>query len=412
MPTRSDHPRLSVVVPTYNRCDLLRKTLSSLVRQKMSADDFEVVVSDDGSSDDTSSVVRSFMNELHLAYHLQPDRGFRVAAARNAGAKLATAPLIVFLDSGALAGSGFLCHHLDAHGDDRPRTAAVGLTYGYDPAGEVPGLREALSRMSPEEVVARYEGDPAFLDLRHDELSQCDFDLGRKMIPWRLFYTGNCSVRADDFRAVGGFDEDFRGWGLEDLELGYRLFERGVRFSLHPDAWVIESPHNRDMDARMAECRRNSELFLCKHPDPAVEIGWLMIKRRTVEVWEDEYEYLTAWRREVADLDVSGELRQALQRLPSAGRIAVFGVGGYLPMPFRPAVVLDFDKQLLDRAVTVGRCDGHHTIGLRTPLPDKSFDAVIITSRLAGPLERWGEELLAEAHRIGRDVRVLAGAHQ
>lgn len=90
----------------------------------------------------------------------------------------------------------------------------------------------------------------------------------------------------------------------------------------------------------------------------------------------------------------------------------VFGVGGNLPASAPPTVVLDFDRQLLDQAVSGGRCTGHHAIGLRTPLPDKSFDVVIVTSRLAGPLERWGRELLAEAHRVGRDVRVLPGARR
>jgi hypothetical protein len=70
-------------------------------------------------------------------------------------------------------------------------------------------------------------------------------------------------------------------------------------------------------------------------------------------------------------------------------------------------VLFDFDRAVLDRALADGRHQGHHAIGLRTPLADGSVDRVLITSRLAGLWGRWGDDVLAEALRIGRHAPVF-----
>src|SRR5579871_3703434 len=101
-------PGISVVIPTYNRREQLRRTLDSLVAQRFPAAGFEVVVADDGSSDGTGDMVRSFEDRLAVRYWFQEDLGFRAAAARNAGARLATAPILAFLDAGTIAGPDFV----------------------------------------------------------------------------------------------------------------------------------------------------------------------------------------------------------------------------------------------------------------------------------------------------------------
>src|SRR5713226_2419893 len=123
-----ERPRISVIVPSYNRCGLLRQTLESLAGQHFPADDFEVVVADDGSSDGTQAMVASFAGRLRLRYCFQEDQGYRVAAARNAGARLATAPVLAFVDSGTLAGPDFVRGHLAAQA--REGRAVLGYCFG------------------------------------------------------------------------------------------------------------------------------------------------------------------------------------------------------------------------------------------------------------------------------------------
>lgn len=234
-------PWISVVIPTYNRANLLRGTLEALTAQRMPAGTVEVIVADDGSSDDTPDVVHDFTRRLALRYHFQPDRGFRAAAARNAGAHLASAPVLVFADSGILPGPDFLSSHLEAH--TTGPAAVIGYTFGYRPGDPTPGLADALQTTPVAEVVRRYGDAATFLDIRHQAFERFAFDLDRTIVPWQWFWSLNCSVPADAFRAVGGFDESFRSWGGEDLELGFRLFRHGLRFQINQDAWAVDVPH-------------------------------------------------------------------------------------------------------------------------------------------------------------------------
>jgi glycosyltransferase involved in cell wall biosynthesis len=184
--------RLSVVVPTYNRSAVLRVCLRALAAQTLPADRFEVLVVDDGSSDDTESVVRGFEDELPVRYLRQPTNRGR-AAARNRGIHEATGDVVVFVDSDVFPVPGFLEAHRQIH-LRHPRAVGRGplaLTAHLDDPFHRPPLLPDPS--------------PAFLD------------------------TANASVRREHLVAAGGFDEEFRQYGWEDVELGFRLQRMGLR---------------------------------------------------------------------------------------------------------------------------------------------------------------------------------------
>ncbi|NBH02466.1 glycosyltransferase [Amycolatopsis sp. SID8362] len=407
MTSDQDRPRISVVIPTYNRCDMLRTTLEHLTRQQLPAAEFEVIVADDGSSDATAEVVQSFADRLRVKYHFQEDLGFRAGTARNAGAALATAPILFFLDTGPLFGTDLLLRHLAAHGQDTERRAVIGYAHGYSPEKDTSWVTEAVERLGPEETVARYADDPDFRDVRHEQLM--NVKAGTDLLPWRLFWTINCSLRLADFRAVGGFDERFHGWGGEDTELGFRLSRHGVRFEVVEDAWVVDLPHEREQFDLWEQFAQNMLHFLAEHREPVVEIGWALAVKHLFISYEEDYRALVEWQERARDTDVAAELAEAVRHLPPGAKIAVLGAGAEIPAAVPPAALLDFDAALLAKATASGRHTGHHTMGLRTALPDQSVDAVIVTSRMAGLWDRWRNELLAEARRIGREVRVPDG---
>ncbi len=398
---------ISVIIPTYNRSGLLAEALRGLARQSIGADRFEVIVADDGSDDDTAAVAATFADRLRLIYHHQEDQGFRVAAARNAGARLASGPILVFLDTGALIGPRYLEAHLRAHGGgDTPRVV-IGYAYAYRPEDPTPGLGEMVGRLVPEKVLDVYRDDPSLHDIRHGAFLRCGFQLGRLALPWMLLWATNCSVRAEDYWAVGGFDEDFRRWGVEDMEIGFRLFRHGAEFVLSRDAWVIEAPHERDEEGNTAGNHHNIGLFLSKHPEPVAEIGWSLLTKDLYWPWEDDYLALLEWTRKSIEIDVAAELHAASSQILPGERVAIFGCGAEIPPTMSSAVAFDFDNDLLTRALQSGKHTGHHAIGLRTGLPDQSVDVVLITMRMAGIWQRWGLDVVAEARRIGREVRAL-----
>lgn len=86
-------PRVSVVIPTYNRQNLVVEAIESVLAQTYK--NFEIIVVDDGSTDDTSGQIKAYAGRL--TYHVQKNQG--VAAARNAGIKLSQGEFICFLDS-------------------------------------------------------------------------------------------------------------------------------------------------------------------------------------------------------------------------------------------------------------------------------------------------------------------------
>jgi glycosyltransferase involved in cell wall biosynthesis len=102
---------LSIIIPTYNRKDLLRETLNSLAQQTYPGDRFEVIVVDDGSTDGTGAIAaEAFPFILH--YFWQSNQGD--AAARNLGARQSQADILVFLDDDILVDVGYLTHLIQA----------------------------------------------------------------------------------------------------------------------------------------------------------------------------------------------------------------------------------------------------------------------------------------------------------
>ncbi|ROP35323.1 glycosyltransferase [Saccharothrix texasensis] len=392
-------PRISVVIPTYNRAELLRRTLDSLTDQTLPPDDYEVIVSDDGSNDHTADVTETFRDRLRLHYHYEPDLGRRVAHARNAGARHATAPVLVFLDCGTLAGPDFTRAHADAH-TGRP-TLNLGYVHGYRPWDPTPGLAEAITTRTPKQVHQDFKDHPGFRDIRHEPLAAVDFDPDRLAFPWLFAWGMNYSLRTTDFHAVGGFDERFVTWGTEDIELGYRAHKHGLATHFDLTAWAVEPPHERDTGEMLASAKRTMRQFLDKTREPGVELVWASLELDDPLIAEGEHRTLTAWTDQARALDVRAEIDR--HTADAGGPVCVIGCGDDIPdtLP-EGSVLIDFDAELLAKAG--GGHARHHAIGLQIPLPDDSVQRVVVTSRLDGMWSTWGDVITAEARRVGREV--------
>jgi glycosyltransferase involved in cell wall biosynthesis len=208
---------VSVVIPTYQRRDTVRRALHALAEQSLPPDAYEVVVSVDGSTDGTLEMLGEMATPYPLRVVSGPNRGR--AAACNAGIREARGELVVLLDDDMEPVRHFLAAHREAHGAE-PALGVIG-------AVPVP-----LDAASP--PVVRYVGEKFNRHL--EALARSGRPLGL-----RDFYSGNFSIRRELLLRSGGFDEDFRVYGNEDLELSLRLRRAGVRLVFSPEAAARQS---------------------------------------------------------------------------------------------------------------------------------------------------------------------------
>ncbi|GAA1762447.1 glycosyltransferase family 2 protein [Luedemannella helvata] len=241
-------PRLSVIIPAYDNVALLDVTLASLTRQNLPADEFEVIVCDDGSPTPLTPAVDKYADRLTITcVRAEQNRGR--SANRNAGAAQARADVLVFLDSDTVAHPDLLGHHLSFHASRSGRPGVLlGRRFDIDWVGV-----DALRRGEPltEPMLDAYRGDPRDINCC---LPQHLADFRRA--PWLLGFSHNVSLDRATFTAVGGFDEAIVRWGLEDTELFYRVFHHhgGARdlFELSDDAAAYHLPHYRPTHALLA----------------------------------------------------------------------------------------------------------------------------------------------------------------
>jgi glycosyltransferase involved in cell wall biosynthesis len=258
-----------VIIPTYNRMELLRYTMDALTRQSMPADRFEVLVVDDGSSDSTASMVDGYRDRLDLRYFFQPDEGWRVAAARNIGIRHARADRCVFIDAGVLPHSGCLAAHLTSL-DSVPAPAAVcGYVYCLNADNaDAERMRTDIDVADVDTTIEKLAAEGRWLDPREGFYRKFTDELDHLPAPWIVYWTCNVSAHTGQLRSVGLFDEAFRGWGGEDVELAYRLHRAGTRFLLNRAASAIHYPHAKSIAENAAAAADNFRYLARKHNTP------------------------------------------------------------------------------------------------------------------------------------------------
>jgi glycosyltransferase involved in cell wall biosynthesis len=257
----------SVVIPTYNRAELLRRTLDSLIGQTLRPADFEVLVVDDGSSDGTGRLVERYRNRLNLRCFFQPDEGWRVAQARNVGIAHAVGEVCVFIDSGVLLHSDCLSEHLHSHRQASGPVAVCGYVYGFDSA-EADLLAETFDFSDVDAGIALIRDTGRWADSREPFYAQHGDSFDQLAAPWVFYWTCNASAPLDLLRAVGGFDEEFCSWGGEDIDLGYRLYLDGARFVLYRSASSVHYPHAKDSAELWTQARVNYRYMAQKYDTP------------------------------------------------------------------------------------------------------------------------------------------------
>ncbi|TBL39846.1 MULTISPECIES: glycosyltransferase family 2 protein [unclassified Micromonospora] len=355
---------ISVVIPTYEDAQCLELTLRSLRRQSLAPERFEVIVVRDGGDGGEYTDVADAGKGLNLRLVELPERQGR-AAARNAGVRHASADLLLFLDSDSYATPELVERHLMHHrGAGRPavllgRRDELGLPYvnaalAGEPTIPVPHRR------------ADGGGDlrfPAGVAPVGEEWLQAG---------WMFAYTHNVSVSRALFDAVGGFDERFGlRWGLEDIELFYRVHEHlGLHdrnFAFDEAAAAYHLPHHRNVDRNWQEFGTNRSLAAEKY----LILEWEFFGMLDVY---DSAERVVGYRAAIADCLARSACRIGTAvalltpQLPGE-RVLWVGTGSDRTTLPEGAVTFDFSVPV--------SATNHHLIGMDPPIAPGSLDAVV-----------------------------------
>lgn len=238
---------VSVVIPTHQRPGSLVRVLEALSRQEdVDLQRVELVVVCDGIGDPSFEAVQRGWYPMRLQLAEQQHQG--PSAARNHGIALSTGQLIVFLDDDVVPGTRFLGVHQRAHEEDQ----------------NLVGIGPLLPPSSDGTPWARWEGRT--VAERNAAMARGD----REVSP-RQFHTRNASVRRLHLVRAFGFDVTFpRG---EDVELAFRLRERGLHFTFLPeaaaqhlaehsyDSWIAAAEEYGRFEVRMGRDRGHQDLL-------------------------------------------------------------------------------------------------------------------------------------------------------
>ena len=244
---------ISIIIPTCNRLQILKRTLHSLEKQTEGGQPFEVILIDDGSRDGTADYLKNASFSFPFHFFSQEHKG--PAAARNAGLKTAGGKTVLFLNDDCLAAPDLLYQHRrfrQKHGE-----CAVLGRIEWPPEVPLP---------------------PAVKELAYDYCFPYKKIINPAYVPFHYFITGNLSAPLPEVIAAGGFDEHFRDAACEDIELGFRLQRRGLRLCYNPAA-VAFHLHKLDFDQlcnRQLKAAYWFQAFAAKHPEAAARLHGIL----------------------------------------------------------------------------------------------------------------------------------------
>lgn len=232
---------LSIIIPTYNRKDVLLRTLQALNNQTYSLKKVEVIVIDDHSAKSPEREISKLKTEYTLRF-IREDHNIGQGRIRNRGIKLAQGEYVFFIGDDTIPTESFIEEHMNIH-KENAGVAVLGRVLW------APELRNEFMNYI-EKIQFHY----------HTIKDKNDVKLH--------FYTSNISLEKRWF-SNEEYSEKFRKYGLEDLEIGYRLENKGLRVIYNQDALVYHyHPYSFDQFCmRMKNVGKSAVIFVRLHPE-------------------------------------------------------------------------------------------------------------------------------------------------
>jgi GT2 family glycosyltransferase len=283
----SEHDvRISCIICTYNRINLLRQVFEGLLGQTLPRTDFEVIVVDDGSTEDVDSLVERYRSLLPIRYLKQENSG--LGAAKNAGVAASRSPVLLFMDDDDVPSPSLLTEHLRTHeAYPQKHIAVLGHTNLHPSIADRP--------------LMRFVTDVGCYLFSYGRVSDGD------VLDYTWFWGGRSSCKRELLPGPAPFNPSFR-FGCEDIELGYRLSARGLR--------VV---YNRSAITTMM--RSSSLDEFCRRTELQGKSNWRFSQLHSspeIRIWAHVDDAQSRWRRLRTEYDTIVETARRLDAMAEA----------------------------------------------------------------------------------------------
>jgi len=352
---------MTVIIPSYNRAVLLDKTLRSFEFQ--SSSEFKIVIVDHGSTDRTGDIIVAYKRKLPIEYYCIERCENSPGIPRDFGVKKTKTPLIAFLDCGTVMPSSYVAAHCEFHhtyNDQAGNLVGLGLCHGHRTDGQQDDRWVTiLQQCTIDETERLFKQDSDLCDER------VGIDLHRLNLPWLYGWTGNMSLRTEDYRLSGGFDLEV-GYGFEDLDLAYRLHKHGLNFAFVEGGWGLHLPHPRASLVELEEMEgTNWRISYWKHRSLALEA--IRYAKMDATKGEEVFDYLTSVGYACAKLQPVSQITHFAMDRP------VLLVGGTM----QDLECYDYVSLANENIVSTSRI--WSCSGIIIPLADRSLDTVVVS---------------------------------
>jgi|GEM_PF-1949595 len=267
--------KISVIIPSRNRAEQVLYCISALTQQTLSPRNFEIIIVDDGSTDNTEKNIKKLQKEnpshnIRLVSIKRKDKKFRAAVARNVGAKRAKGDVLLFIDSDIISEPHMLENHLKHFKKANRKVTVMGYRFSI-----LEQFHLIIFDLIKKRQLDKIKDIPLLFDIREPEESKFRLSvakLGEEHIPWRHYHSHNISMTKKVFHKVGGFDETFVGWGDEDIELGYRLWKHGCDFYFDREVIGFHLDHPVNQKSAIISQFSNKRRVIGKHQSLELEL--------------------------------------------------------------------------------------------------------------------------------------------
>lgn len=265
---------ISIIIPCYNNARKLKMALKYLALQEnVKPNKIQIIIVDDGSAEDINSVVDEFKNE-HPDWNvklIKNPANMGLAASRNVGARASNSDLLLFIDNDIVMSPRTLYSHIKLHNSSKG-IMVTSRIFDVDKSCFDDIMQELNSTKTfPQDYLNNHlcgSMDPYF-SIREAMLNSGNVS------PKSMWVLGACfciSMPKTIYEQAGGFDENFKGWGPEDIEFNYRAFKAGFNLTYCPQAVCYHLDNCRKKkDQLIFDLSRNIKYFYNKYKSKDIQ---------------------------------------------------------------------------------------------------------------------------------------------